>query len=252
MQLETYVELERRSNDSPALPLPYIAILLAELVGLLALASTAVDGRPPLTYELGWAGCGSMLLMQVYSLRRRVRALRSLGSLRTWLDAHIFLGLQGFLLVAYHSLGMAARPTLAAMNLALVTIIVLSGVIGRYFYSLIWAARRADAQEHQALLRPLGSLAARATPTRRCRGLFDLLRFDHARRRFLRELRRMPGLAAAQREAAERASALGLRRSALDVIERWLAGWTLLHRPLAFLLLALTTLHVLAHFAYAV
>ena len=39
---------------------------------------------------------------------------------------------------------------------------------------------------------------------------------------------------------------------ALDIAERAFARWIVLHRPLAVLLLAITTLHVLAHFAYAV
>ena len=49
-----------------------------------------------------------MVMMHVYSLRKRVKALRDLGSLRHWLQFHIFMGLQGALLVTYHCLHLRA------------------------------------------------------------------------------------------------------------------------------------------------
>lgn len=183
-------DLEERS----VLPWPYVAILLVEVLGLGGLA-TAAHARPPLTYEMGWAGCGSMLVMQLYSVRRRLRALRDLGSLRAWLDAHIFFGLQGFVLVAYHSIGVSPNASLAAVNFGLVATVVITGLIGRYLYSLL----------HRARVRAAGRSVTRAS-----------------------------------------------RIAALQAAERWLSRWTLLHRPLAMLLLGITTLHVLAHFAYAV
>lgn len=160
---------------SPVLPWPYVCVLLAEVT---VLGTLVVElGRAlPLTYELGWAGAGSMLAMQVYSIRRRVPALRNCGALRTWLDLHIFLGLQGFVFVAYHSVGISVGANLAALNFGLVSIVVTTGIIGRYLHG--WVPRSA-------------------------------------------------------------------------VAERWFARWTLLHRPLAVLLLGITVLHVLAHFAYA-
>jgi hypothetical protein len=136
---------------------------------------------------MGWAGIGSMLAMPVYSLRRRIRALQALGSLRAWLDLHVFLGLQGFVLVTYHAAGMSPHASVAVIDLALIAIIVVSGAVGRYVYRLVPRAR------------------------------------TRAR-----------------------------RSMALEVAERTLARWPVLHRPLTVLVLALTTLHVLAHFAYAV
>jgi hypothetical protein len=181
-------------EERPALAWPYVAILLLEACALGSLAAVS-RARPPMTYEMGWLGCGSMLVMQVYSVRRRVRALRNLGSLRGWLDAHVFFGFQGFVLVAYHSIGVSPSASLAAVNFALVATVVITGVLGRYLYGRI----------HRARVRATGRSGRRAA-----------------------------------------------RSSALEVAERWLARWTLLHRPLAILLLGITTLHVLAHFAYAV
>jgi hypothetical protein len=234
--------------DRPALPWPYVAILIAEALVLATLAATAAD-RPPFSYEIGWLGCGSMIVMQLYSVRRRVRALRHLGSLRGWLDAHVFLGLQGFVLVGYHSIGVSPNPSLAALNFGLVLVVVVSGLFGRYFFVMIPRTRAGDVLAHAALADP----ARRGAPPRagpaRCRGVIDLVRLDLARRRSLRALRRDPDLARAH--AARRAITLASRIAALEVAERWCARWTLLHRPLAILLFASTTLHVLAHFAYA-
>lgn len=127
--------------DRPWLPLPYAAVLVAELAVLGTLV--VLFGRhPPAAYELGWVGAGSMIAMQLYSVRRRVRALRNFGSLATWLDAHIFLGLQAFVCVAYHSVGIATiDATLAAVNFAMVAIVVATGAIGRYLYGFLARAR---------------------------------------------------------------------------------------------------------------
>lgn len=149
-----------------ALPLIYGVILVAEIVTLATLV--AQFGRhPPFTYELGWAGLGSFGAMQLYSIRRRLRAARHLGSLEGWLDAHIFLGLQGFVFVAYHGIALVPALDIATFDAALVVALVVTGLGGRYLF------------------------------------------------------------------------------------RRTQAVWSLLHRPLAFVLLSLTTLHVLAHYAYA-
>jgi hypothetical protein len=184
--IEVEIQIE---EPRAALPWPYIAILLGEIFVLGRLVA-ASHGRPPMTYEMGWTGGGSMLVMQLYSIRRRIRALRDLGSLRAWLDLHVFLGFQGFVLVAYHSVGLSPRPSLAAINFALVALVVATGVFGRYLYRLIPRARHA-----------------------------------------------VTGAAG---------------RSALELADQVCARWIVLHRPVAVLLLAITALHVLAHFAYAV
>jgi hypothetical protein len=242
----TRIETDDRA-ERPVLPWPYVAILLAETFVLGGLAATS-PARPPMFYEMGWLGCGSMLVMQLYSVRRRLRALRALGSLRAWLDLHVFLGLQGFVLVAYHSIGVSPNASLAAINFALVATVVATGIVGRYLYSLIPRARASDALAYAEL----GATAHHGmAPPRACRGLFDLIGMDLARRRLRRALLRDPAMTPARARAVRRSITLASRISALEVADRWFSGWTLLHRPLAFLLLGTTTLHVLAHFAYA-
>src|SRR5438094_505158 len=79
------------------LPAWAYALLAAEVGALVWLhyAHPEESGGDRYSFELGWAGLGSMVLMHVYSLRRRVRAMAGMGKLRSWLRFHIFLGLQG-------------------------------------------------------------------------------------------------------------------------------------------------------------
>ncbi len=233
-------------EDRPVLPWPYVAILIGEAL-VLGILAVAFRPAPPYAYELGWAGVASMFVMQLYSLRRRLRALRQAGPLRAWLDAHIFLGLQGFVLVGYHSVGISPSPNLAAINFALVGTVIISGIVGRYLYGFIPRARHGQAIAYEQLVATLGAAPLPAELRREARGLGDLVRLDRARRRLLRSITDDP----AASFSAQRQIALASRISALEVADRWFARWTLFHRPLAFLLLGITSLHVLAHYAYA-
>ncbi len=70
----------------------------------------------------------------LYSLRKRTRK-GSWGSMQSWLQFHIFTGLVGPYMVLLHSSwkfnGLAGATTL------LTVIIVISGFIGRYIYTLV-------------------------------------------------------------------------------------------------------------------
>lgn len=237
-------------DDKPVLPWPYVTILVAEATALATLA-IMFPGHPPFAYELGWAGAASMAVMQLYSIRRRVGLFGKLGSLRTWLDAHIFLGFQGFVFVAYHSVGITMNTSIAAANFALVALVVCTGVLGRYLYGLIPRARAGRAAAYAEVATALGDGALPPALRRECRGLLDLIVLDFARHKALRALRRGPAVSPSQARALRRSIDLASSISALEVAERWFSRWSLFHRPVAFLLAGITTLHVLAHFAYA-
>jgi hypothetical protein len=140
----------------------------------------------------------------------------------------------------------SANASLAAINFALVATIVITGLIGRFLYGFLARARASRAREYAGL-----DVALPPQLVRPCRGLGDLIRLDVARRRLLRRAARERVFDPARAEALSRSIALASRISGLEVAERWFARWTLLHRPLSILLVGITTLHVLAHFAYA-
>ncbi len=86
-------------------------------------------------HSLGILGFILMLMTEtLYSLRKRSRKARW-GRMSNWLDFHIFTGLVGPYLVLLHSSwkfnGLAGLVTL------LMIIVVVSGFIGRYFYTAL-------------------------------------------------------------------------------------------------------------------
>jgi len=85
---------------------------------------------------LGVVGTAMMLLgVGMYSLRKRVRWLAGVGKLATWLQMHIFLCTLGPVLVLFHtSFRFGGIISIAFWSMS---IVVLSGIFGRYLYSHI-------------------------------------------------------------------------------------------------------------------
>jgi hypothetical protein len=94
-------------------------------------------------HKLGVVGSSMLLLMLLYSVRKRVAALRRLGSLGRWLDVHIFLGVFGPLLVVLHS-GFKVQG-LVALSFWSMIVVASSGVLGRYLYLQIPRTRAGEA-----------------------------------------------------------------------------------------------------------
>jgi hypothetical protein len=87
-----------------------------------------------LGYALGITGGSMMLLLLVYSARKRFAWLRWLGGIPTWFELHMVLGIAGPVLVLFHcnfSLG-ATNSNVALISMLLVAG---SGVVGRYIYT---------------------------------------------------------------------------------------------------------------------
>ncbi|MCB9396792.1 MAG: hypothetical protein H6510_03140 [Acidobacteria bacterium] len=90
--------------------------------------------RPAGTWGLvyGVVGMALMLLLLLYSLRKRTRLFGRAFKLKTWLDVHIFFGVAGPLLILLHTSfkfnGIVALCFFAMMAVAI------SGVLGRYLY----------------------------------------------------------------------------------------------------------------------
>jgi hypothetical protein len=94
-------------------------------------------------HRLGLLGSTMMVLMLLYSVRKRVGALGRLGPLSRWLDAHIFLGVVGPLLVILHSTFKVQG--LVALSFWSMIVVASSGVLGRYLYLQIPRTRAGEA-----------------------------------------------------------------------------------------------------------
>lgn len=89
-----------------------------------------------LGYVLGIVGALAMLMLLLYPLRKRLRAMRVLGPVSGWFRAHMLLGVIGPVLVLYH-----ANFSLGSLNsnvaLAAMLTVAASGLIGRFIYARI-------------------------------------------------------------------------------------------------------------------
>ena len=95
-------------------------------------------------YWLGICGGSMMVLLLLYSARKRVSWLRWLGRLPVWFEFHMFLGVVGPVLILFHAnfhLG-ATNSNVALFSMLLVAG---SGVVGRYIYTRLHA--RLDGKE---------------------------------------------------------------------------------------------------------
>ena len=86
----------------------------------------------PLSYFLGWLGFGIMLIMNLYSLRKRFNVFSRLGKLTGWLEFHIFCGILGPIFIIFHA--NFKIEGLVAISFWSMIIASTSGILGRYFY----------------------------------------------------------------------------------------------------------------------
>lgn len=120
-------------------PAPVIAtvatILLAFAVWWVATSGSYTSGDK-VGYNLGLAGGILMLVLFIYPLRKRVRALTVIGPMRHYFSLHMALGIAGPVLILLHS-----RFHLGSLNAAIafwsMVLVASSGFVGRFLYRQI-------------------------------------------------------------------------------------------------------------------
>ncbi len=118
-------------------PTVFGAVLVGVLlIGWLDRDQDYLTPESGLGYWLGIAGAGLMLLLLLYPLRKRLAALRAVGSVAFWFRLHMVLGLIGPVLILFHS-----NFKLGSLNsnVAMVAMLIVatSGIVGRYLYGQI-------------------------------------------------------------------------------------------------------------------
>ena len=240
------------------LPWIYGAILVVETAWLLWRYLTAPpEPSGPLSVWLGWGGLGSMIVMLIYSVARRSRMFRQWARLSYWLHLHIFLGVQGTVMVIFHSWPMFTREGGAfllnpgVLNFIAVMVVFVSGLVGRYLYSLLprqiggeqMAAREVEA-ELSAMEAPLPEavveLWSKLPPPRTFANLMNAKRATRAALKTLASL----DLDEEVRALAHRRVLLERRKVQLTMAQRIFRNWIILHRPIAALMYVLSFVHV--------
>lgn len=219
---------------------------------------------------LGVTGAAAMLVMHLYSLRKRRPRLFRSGTVPAWLEFHIFCGIVGPSLITLHtSFKFNGIVAVAYWSMVLVT---LSGFVGRYLYVRIPRTLRGqemslqDMEATAAALKEqlaaaglpetvLGEIAAfERRVTEQLSGpatVAGLVTGDALLRWRLNRLRRRvrrPGLGhelIARAVDLELQRAVMLRRIAyLRTTRRLFELWHVFHQPLAVVMLVIVVLHV--------
>jgi hypothetical protein len=207
----------------------------------------------------GWVAAVLVVMNLSYLIRRRFGTAR-FGSMRTWLDAHVFTGLTAATLVSFHS-AFQIRTPIASVSAASLGTVVVTGLLGRFLYALgpggvrERLAAALDAVEDEqpggrvALAeglaqRPGPDVPANASLLRSLWAVPSWVRASRDRREILamilpprRQMSR--ALARASRELYA-ASAADARASGIAALLR---SWRALHRFFALLMLAAVLLH---------
>jgi len=232
--------------------------------------------KPTGLYGHGYGIVGSLMItigVVTYSSRKRIRRLYGKGSLRSYLEFHIFLCLLGPILVLYHTTFKFGG--LVAVSFWSMTAVVLSGLIGRYFYVQIPKGihgneltvselatenqRLADALEKQYSVPPtfLSRIDAIAKPPKpiAAMSLFDVIKFfifnDLTRRSQLRSVfaslgrhDRNHALLRQLHVLAARRIALTRRIAFLEQFRQIFHYWHVIHLPFSIVMFVILIIHV--------
>ncbi len=132
------------------IPIVITAVVFSSLVaGWLQRDEGYLTPESGLGYQLGIYGSVAMLVLLIYSYRKRVKTTPAIGSIPFWFRTHMFLGIFGPVLIMFHS-----NFRLGSMNsnvalFAMLTVVA-SGIIGKYIYGKIHMGlygRKAEAKE---------------------------------------------------------------------------------------------------------
>lgn len=215
-------------------------------------------------HSLGVIGFVLMLMTEVlYSIRKRYQLARW-GKLQNWLSFHIFTGIVGPFLVLLHSSwkfnGLAGILTLFTV------VIVLSGFVGRYFYTAVPrstdGAVLEEVQISAMISDSLSSIRALVDKNPEMKDEIGLMpdfsndgrRFKPSKKVLKQQILR---LGMPPEEADElyrlylRQAQLQSQLSSLDRSRRLLAIWHTLHVPFGLAMFLIALVHIIATLYYA-
>jgi hypothetical protein len=268
-------------------PLVWSVVVAAVIVwGSHAHLERYITPQRGLGYWLGIIGGSMMLLLLVYSARKRYAWLRWLGAIPTWFQFHMMLGVVGPVLVLFH-----ANFSLGATNsnVALISMLIVagSGVIGRYIYTRLHAQMDGHVDTLEQLKAVGERLRTQTTSISFLPGLLQAIetverryieaprnpigRFLHlftggprlatARWQVRREIKEAiltatrhdrviranaPRIAQVARRYADRRLEAGRRMTEYQMYAQLFSLWHVLHIPLFFILLIAGIVHVIA------
>jgi len=107
-------------------------------------------------HSLGIVGTAMMLMIFLYSARKRSKLLQSIGTQTQWLQVHIFFGFAGPILVTFHTTGKLGG--IVSIAFYSMWAMVLSGMVGRYLYAKIPRTMQGNQMTLKEIEEQLGQL----------------------------------------------------------------------------------------------
>ena len=223
----------------------------------------------PIGQSAGMLGALLMMMPFLYMARKKVPWLKSVGTLRGWLEVHLFCGITGPVLVTLHT-SFKFNGLISAAYWSMITV-MLSGFIGRYLFVRIPRSIRgteltrgeldaraeslrvavADQVQSMALLQRVDAFEREVVPDSTHLSWGNLfsgeIRLKGQLRRFRRELidGGLDPVLAFEVVALTSERATLLRRVAYLQKTKTLFGiWHVFHLPLVYLLLVILIVHV--------
>ncbi len=94
--------------------------------------------RPAGTWGHGVGIVSTLVMMSnfLYAVRKRWQRLKGVSTIRTWLTFHQFVGFMSPLVIVFHA-AFQSKNHLATLTAGSLSIVVLTGVIGRFIYGLV-------------------------------------------------------------------------------------------------------------------
>jgi len=233
--------------------------------------------RPAGTWglSLGVVGTVLMLLLLLYSVRKRFRFLRRLGFLSTWLNYHIFCGIFGPLFILLHT--SFKLGGLVAVSFWSMVAVALSGVLGRYLYSQIPRSSLGNELDEAETLAKSRKLAQDIAQKREDLPLIgsllnELTQFDRKARGIMGLIKNAIGLHSKMGSVHRKLSEHGLHGSELKRVKRrlfrkarfeinlfYLADlnkvfhyWHVIHRPFALIMYLIMIVHIGVALAFGI
>lgn len=265
----------------------YRYLKIALFVSFIAIVGyLAADGRPRPNggtwygYTLGTIS--ALLIVWLMALGIRKRAMTSGNwSLKAWTSAHVYLGASLLVLATLHT-GFQFGWNVHTLAYALMTLVILSGFIGIYYYATV-PRKMSDNRAHRTQKDMLDAIRALNRELREAAQPLDQKYVEEVKRA-IRQTRLKPGLFqsidSAQSQCATTRAARRLRKAAAGadpdmrrpleavtaILERksalltrtrrhiryktLLQLWLYIHVPLSFALLAALTAHIVSVFFY--
>jgi hypothetical protein len=204
-------------------------------------------------HSVGVAGVVMMLVPVLYSIRKKWRRMARVGSMKAWLEVHIFCGIVGPVLVTFHS-AMRFNGVISVAYWSMMAVMA-SGFVGRYLYVRVPRTIRGvelgydEITARAATLRD--SLEGLGLEADAVAGLENLSGGPIRRRRHVRALRRGMLKQAVPKTLVNEAVDVALARDALlrrlahlQRTRRLFAAWHMFHQPLVYVMFAIALVHI--------